>query len=495
MSSSEHRDHLQPTLDLQVATVLQDWIDRQASGDAESPAELIAKHPDLDPDLTACLESISMLGSAQSVVSSPIKCNAPQIPDFEIVAELGRGGMGIVYQANQISLGRTVALKVLPLATADPLAASRFQREAETAAALHHTNIVPIYAVGQSSGIHWFAMQRIDGAPLDHLLRTHPHGVDSDEVARIGIEAADALAHAHRCGIIHRDIKPSNLMIESSGRVWLTDFGLARRELDVAATATGALVGTPRYMSPEQVYASPDQPLDCRSDIYSLGATLYEIATGTVLFDGATPLDVLQQIRTADPPRPRAVRPGMPRDLEVVLQKCLSKRPADRYQRAEDLVSDLRAIREGRPIQARGVPLWTVLRRRAARHRQRIKLAATTIAATAMMILLGTMLWFDHQTSRLGSLKVTAAGGPYAASIYSVAEDGHVDPEPVMTTTVPMQQPLDLDTGQYTMRLAGHNRFSESVQFAIAAGILVAVAVEFVVRAAIGRVTKKAIVE
>jgi outer membrane protein assembly factor BamB len=470
VSPSDHRDHPDPTLDLQVARVLQDWIDRQAEGDAESPEDLIAKHPDLDPELTACLESIAMLDSAQSIASLARRPFGPQIPDFEIVGEIGRGGMGIVYEAQQKSLDRIVALKVLPLATADPLAAARFQREAETAAALHHTNIVPIYAVGQASGIHWFAMQRIDGIPLDDLLRTQPDGVDSDEVARIGIEAADALAHAHRCGVVHRDIKPSNLMIEPSGRVWLADFGLARRELDVTATASGALLGTPRYMSPEQVYGSPDRPLDSRGDIYSLGATLYEIATGTVLFDGATPLDVLQQIRTADPPRPRSVRPGMPRDLEVVLQKCLAKDPAERYQLAEDLASDLRAIREGRAIKARGVPLWTVLRRRAARHQQRIKLAATAISATALFILVGTLLWNQYTTSRQGSLMVTAAGGPFVASIHRVSEVGRADPEPVVTTTVPMQRPLDLDASEYIMQLAGDGKFSESVQFAVAAG-------------------------
>ncbi len=344
MSNPIAADGPEPTIDLRVATVLHDWMERQEQGIAESAEALILNHPDLEPELRECVESVEMLGAIKRVTVE-LKANDlyPEIPDFQILRELGRGGMGIVYEAEQRSLKRPVALKVLPRATVDPVAAERFQREAKTAAALHHTNIVPIYAVGHAEGIHWFAMQIIDGQPLSCLLQEHPQGVDSDEVARIGIEAADALAYAHRNGVVHRDIKPGNLLIEKNGTVWLADFGLARRDVDVTATVTGALIGTPRFMSPEQVVASRDRSPDHRSDIYSFGATLYEIATGTALFDASTPLDVLQQIRIADPPRPRTVRPGMPRDLEVVLQKCLEKNPAQRYQTADQLAGDLRA--------------------------------------------------------------------------------------------------------------------------------------------------------
>lgn len=472
MPDSPEAEIPQVTIDLRVANVLQQWLERKATGTAETVEELIAQHPDLGEELRACLESLEMLDATGLATAKPLSTTRqfPTIPDFRIVGELGRGGMGIVYEAQQESLGRKVALKVLPLTTVDPQAAARFQREAETAAALHHTHIVPIFAVGQTEGIHWFAMQRIEGQPLDHLMKRHPDGVETDEVARIGIEAADALAYAHQAGVIHRDIKPGNLLIDDDGHVWLADFGLARRDIDATATVTGAMIGTPRYMSPEQVFCSPAHPVDQRSDIYSLGATLYEIATGQALFDAPTPLDVLQQIRMADPPRPRTVRPGMPRDLEVVLQKCLAKLPSERYQRAEDLASDLRAIREGRAIAARGVPLWTTLRRRVARHRQGVKLAATMVAVTAAVILLGFAFWQQHLTAQLGVLRASAAGGPFVASIFRVNDSGQCEPEPVATTTVPMQSPLQLKTGEYQMRLAGHDRFSETARLSIHRG-------------------------
>ncbi len=332
-------------LTAQVGEILQVWLGRRELGVAEDAEELIAQHPELAPRLRECIESVELLsrsGLEADLYDQPVY---PSIPDFEIVGQLGRGGMGIVYEARQRSLDRNVALKILPLATVNPLAATRFQREAETAAALHHTHIVPIFAVGQSEGVHWYAMQRINGQPLNSLLKTNPGGVNVDEVARIGIEAADALAHAHHHGVVHRDIKPGNLLIEPTGHVWLTDFGLARRDVDATATVTGAMLGTPRDMSPEQVFTSAAANLDHRSDIYSLGATLYELATGAALFDGPTPLDVLQQIRMAEPASPRKVRPTIPRDLEVVLQKCLEKNPKDRYQSADDLAADLRGSR------------------------------------------------------------------------------------------------------------------------------------------------------
>ncbi len=220
------------------------------------------------------------------------------------------------------------------------------------------------------------------------------------------------------------------------------------------------MLGTPRYMSPEQVFTSAAANLDHRSDIYSLGATLYELATGVALFDGPTPLDVLQQIRMADPASPRKVRPAIPRDLEVVLQKCLQKDPKDRYQSADQLAADLRTVREGRPIKARGVPLWTIARRRLQRNHDRVVLAASMIAATIALLVGGFAVWKNHEQSTKGMVRIAAAGGPFAASIYPVDSSGASQP-PIMTTTVPMQEPIELEQGEYQIRLASSGRHSE----------------------------------
>ncbi|MGB7343992.1 MAG: protein kinase [Pirellulaceae bacterium] len=462
---------LDATVDLRLAEVLQQWMERRDAGAAESPEELIAKHPELQPQLGECLESVSLLDSSDfTCAQSPVTTwQLPdfKIPDFRITGHLGRGGMGIVYEAIQESLDRTVALKILPQTTVDPMAAQRFWREAETAAALHHPNIVPVYGVGRHEGVHWYAMQRIDGAPLSKALADHPNGVRLDEVVRIGIESAGALHYAHGQGVVHRDIKPGNLLLaQDDGHVWLTDFGLARRDADATATVTGAMLGTPRYMSPETVFQSPNTAPDHRSDIYSLGATLYELVTGTALFDGPTPLDVLQQIRVADPPNPTAIRRDLPRDLEVVLQTCLAKKPQDRYQSAGDLQSDLIAIRDGRPIKARGVPWYTIMKRRIERNGERLRLAAMAVAAT---LFVGAALYAMVQQNRsasLGKLQMTAAGGPFATSVFPVRQNS-VAAEPQLTATVPMASETDIPAGEYEVRLATHGRFSETTRLSV----------------------------
>ena len=467
-------NRLGSTMDLKVAEVLQDWMKRKESNTAESPAELpaelVAKHPDLQPQLGRCIESISVLDNSEFSQSAPLSPMGPlpdlQIPDFRIAGLLGRGGMGVVYEAVQESLERTVALKILPQTSVDPMAAQRFKREAETAAALHHPNIVPVYGVGHHQGVHWYAMQRIIGQPLSQMLNDFPDGVAIDEVIRIGIESAGALDYAHEKGVMHRDIKPGNFLMSDDGHIWLTDFGLARRAADVTATVTGAMLGTPRYMSPETVFQSSGSVPDQRSDIYSLGATLYELVTGAALFDGPTPLDVLQQIRMADPPNPAAIRRELPRDLEVVLQKCLAKDPADRYQSAEALRSDLIAIRDGLPIKARGVPFWTVAKRRIQRNSERLRWAAVAVAGTLFIGAILYALFQQNRTSKLGELQIAAAGGPFTTTAYRVEEAGVAD-TPQLTTTVPMQSEAELPAGEYEFRFAQHGRFSETARAAV----------------------------
>src|SRR5262245_31325543 len=305
-----------------------------------------------------------------------------RLGDFEILCELGRGGMGIVYEARQVSLNRKVALKVLSGGLGlTPKAVQRFHREAEAAAKLHHTNIVPVYATGEQDGTHFYAMELIDGPSLDHVIKQlrqskasggrQPPGTEShaaaddrgadaprspelestgpyvgesssthvltsssltsgsqyfDTVARLIADVADALHHAHQNGVIHRDIKPSNLLLSSAGRLSINDFGLARMLEQPGMTMTGEFVGTPAYMSPEQVAAGRIR-LDHRTDIYSLGATLYELLTLQPPFRGQSREQVLTQIVQKDPRSPSRIDKRIPLDLETICLKSMEKDP------------------------------------------------------------------------------------------------------------------------------------------------------------------------
>ena len=339
-----------------LVKLLDQYMAELNAGAVPDRAKLLADHHELAWQLEQCLAGIEFIHRAATPAAKPT-----QLGDFRILRELGRGGMGVVYEAEQLSLRRRVALKVLRFgAVADKEALERFQREGETIAHLHHTNIVPIFAIGSEQGVAYYAMQLIDGGSLADVMARQPVAPDAGgnappvpftEIARWGMEAAEALAHAHQRGVIHRDVKPSNLLLDADGRVWLTDFGLARRMNDVTLTTVG-LAGTPRYMSPEQATAIK-RPIDHRTDIYSLGATLYELATGAPLFASETAHGVISQILTVEPSRPRSIRPSIPRDLETIILKCLAKEPTQRYATAQALADDLRAFREGRAVKAR----------------------------------------------------------------------------------------------------------------------------------------------
>jgi serine/threonine protein kinase len=325
-----------------------------------------------------------------------------RLGDFEIVRLLGQGGMGVVYEARQLSLNRLVALKVLSGNLGlTPKAVERFRREAEAAAKLHHTNIVPVYATGQEDGTHYYAMELIDGPSLDHVIRltradrgshgqmaatlenglspvpelgqtgpyveggrasTGPAAVSLsslgsgshyyDTVARMIAEVADALDYAHQQGVVHRDMKPSNLLLSPAGRLSINDFGVARILEQPGMTVTGEFVGTPAYMSPEQITAGRT-PVDHRTDIYSLGATLYELLTLHPPFTGARRDQVLAQILHKDPQAPRKSNPKVPLDLETICLKAMEKDPDRRYQTAGAMAEDLRRYANRFAILAR----------------------------------------------------------------------------------------------------------------------------------------------
>jgi hypothetical protein len=439
--------------------VLDEYLAELKAGRAPPREELLARYPQLAEQLSACLAGMEFIHKAAGPQTTPTR-----LGDFRIVREIGRGGMGAVFEAEQISLGRRVALKILRFGTvSDPEALDRFRREAETVARLHHTNIVPIYSVGNEAGVNYYAMQYIDGKSLDLVLRENGGPLDPLVVARHGLEAAEALAHAHQRGVIHRDVKPSNLMLEE-GRIWLTDFGLAKRLDDVTLSMTGALLGTPRYMSPEQAQASK-RPIDHRTDIYSLGATLYELATGRPAFVGETPHTVISQILHAEPPSPRSLRPGLPRDLETILVKCLAKEPGQRYASAQELADDLRAFLDGRPIRARRASLVERGVRWLRRERRSVVLTLASIALTVVLLLGGLLGWFGYRRWQIAYLSLDTDTPPLIAEFLGPND------EPLEAVhTLPTQQALEFSAGNYRMRISGEGRLSQTIDVSLRRG-------------------------
>lgn len=271
--------------------------------------------------------------------------------DYELLEEIARGGMGIVYKARQSSLNRLVALKmILRGAFATPKDIACFRAEAESAANLDHPNIVPIYEVGDHEGQQYFSMKFVEGTSL----AKHPRGDARLEVVGL-IDVIRAVHHAHQRGVLHRDLKPSNVLVDLNGDRMVTDFGLAKRlsDTDRSLTEAGAVLGTPRYMSPEQAAGRKD--LTVAADVYSLGVMLYERLTGQTPFVGDNVLTLLRQVRELEPPRPSAIRRGLDRDLETVVLKCLEKEPSRRYVSAESLAEDLDRWLRGEPVHARHV--------------------------------------------------------------------------------------------------------------------------------------------
>ena len=274
--------------------------------------------------------------------------------DYELQKELGRGGMGVVYKALQISLNRPVALKMIKAGVlADDTELQRFQNEAEAVALLDHAGIVPVYEVGEHEGQRYFSMKLVEGGNLAEQLptfKTNPRAA-----ATLMAEAAEAVHHAHMRGILHRDLKPANILVDAEGHPHVTDFGLAKRvEGDIEMTATGAILGTPAYMSPEQANGRRGS-ITTATDVYGLGAILYALLTGKAPFGGDSVIETLDAVRTRPPESPRKFNPDTPRDLETICLRCLEKDPRRRYASAHELAVDLTNWLDSRPITARRV--------------------------------------------------------------------------------------------------------------------------------------------
>ena len=484
MSSSEHLSNCEQRINEAIAA----YLAAADAGHAPDRAAFLARFPDLAEELAAFLADrerfahvaaplappASDLG-AETMAPSPATADPAlgtvrYFGNYQLLEEVARGGMGVVYKARQTTLNRVVALKMIlagQLASVEDV--QRFYGEARAAAALQHPNIVAIHEVGAHDGQHYFSMDFIEGPSLAELVRDNP--LAPAEAARLVEVVARAVHHAHRQGVIHRDLKPANILLAFSDASQkrsspqrfseaslndcmprITDFGLAKRlEGDAGLTATGAVVGTPSYMPPEQANGQSVGPT---ADIYSLGAVLYELVTGRPPFRAATALDTLMQVLKDEPAAPRLLNPAVGRDLETIILKCLAKEPARRYASAEELADDLLAFREGRSIKARRPGRLERTGRWLRRHRRRVALTALT-ALLSMAVAAGAVVgWLSHQERRrqqaLGHVSVTVSGPGLTAEVLD--EQGR---QAVQPFAVPNRDAVLLPPGSYTLRLKG----------------------------------------
>jgi WD40 repeat protein/serine/threonine protein kinase len=481
-----------------VIAALREYAAALEAGQRPDRRAFAARYPEIAPALAECLDGLDFVheaapqlrqsGANRAAAGEIDEHVEPLLPlgDFQILREIGRGGMGVVYEALQLSLGRRVALKVLPLAAAlDGKQLQRFKNEAQAAAHLHHQHIVPVFGVGCERGVHYYAMQFIDGqtlaaiigelrclaefngvasgkvdeapvqprgpyTPTAELITAHHSPLTTTAlaaalsterstrspaffrtVADLGIQAAEALEHAHQMGIVHRDIKPANLLVDGRGQLWITDFGLAHIHSQAGLTMSGDLVGTLRYMSPEQALAKRVL-VDHRTDLYSLGVTLYELLTLQPVFDGRDREELLRQIAFEEPRRPRRDHPAVPVELETIVLKAMAKNADERYATAQELAEDLRRYLEDKPIKARRPTPWQRAAKWTRRHKAVVRVAAIVWVLVVAALAVGTgLIWqaknelqtaLDRERQNLYYQRVALAERELSANNLSRAE-------------------------------------------------------------------------
>jgi outer membrane protein assembly factor BamB len=470
-----------------VNAILAEYLDTAAAGgQAPDRAELLARHPELAEELAAFFAEDAQVrrlaeplrsvagpndgAEAITVSPSPSPTSAPldfvrYFGDYELLEEIARGGMGVVYKARQVSLDRIVALKMILAGNlAGEADVQRFRQEAQTAARLQHPGIVALHEVGEHEGQHFFSMDFIDGKTLADMVREHP--LPAQQAIRYLRLVAEAVHFAHEQGVLHRDLKPSNVLVDCFDVPRVTDFGLAKNvNKNVGLTETGAVLGTPSYMPPEQASGQRGQVTPV-SDVYALGAVLYELVTGRPPFRAATSFDTLLQVLNDEPAPPRLLNPAVSRDLETVILKCLDKDAARRYASAKDLAGDLGALLEGKAIKARRRSLPERLGMWMKRQGRTFKMVAAS-AVVAMLLLAALLQGLDWRRRwLLGGVSFSNDGPAQLVEIFGADDDILVVPP----FTSPTREPVRLPEGDYRVRLSAPYRISETYRMLVERG-------------------------
>lgn len=414
--------------------VIAEFLEAEEAGEPIAPDELLARHPEFAEPLREFLADRDALRSAarplaEAVMSRrPVADNIRYFGDYELLEEIARGGMGVVYKARQTSLNRMVAVKmILAGSLASEVDVQRFQTEAQAAARLQHPNIVSVHEVGRHQGQSYFSMDFVEGRNLAEIARDNP--LPARRAAEYVAQIADAVQYAHEQGTLHRDLKPSNVLIDKDNRIRITDFGLAlTADADTQLTKTGQALGTPAYMPPEQAQGKRGL-IGPASDIYSLGAILYELVTGRPPFRGESPVETMRQSIESEPLSPRLLNPAVPRDVETICLKSLEKEPHRRFASARHLADDLRRFLNGEPIHARplgrAARVWRWCRRKPLAAALSIALllaiVSTLIVLFVANVLINTAL--DDRTDALARARIDkqAAENSLAAEKRAVA--------------------------------------------------------------------------
>lgn len=386
--------------EVRIGELINEFFDRRQRGENLTEVDFLAEHADYADDLREHLGGLDLLrglgsssgdatravgrvagrGSSGQDAFEPSTTGMPQIPGYEILKQIGRGGMGVVFKAIQLSTKRLVALKLLlegPLAS--DVSKRRFEREIALAAQLRHPNIIPIYDSGTADGRMYYAMEHVFGLPLGDYLRSHTFDISGK--LRLFIKVCDPVSHAHMRGVIHRDLKPTNILVDGNGDPHVLDFGLAKAGslIDSTTSITAQIIGTPAYMSPEQAAGDPNG-IDTRVDVYALGVILYELLTGQMPYDTNVSMGkILHNIAHAEPPSPQKVNPAIDADLGAIVLKALEKQKENRYQSVDALSGDVRRYLAGEPITAKPASSMYLLKKIAWKHRAVVGISTALI--------------------------------------------------------------------------------------------------------------------